>query len=130
MNNFHIEGQDYIPEIYFDATKKELNISGESYHEYTVEFYQPVFEWVANFLKTPKMHISLNFKMSYFNTSSSRRFLELLNMLEEYQHTQNGSVVVNWYYEEDDPDMLETGEEYENDVDLKFNLVPLATAEM
>ena len=62
--------------------------------------------------------------MTYFNTSSSRRFLEVLNLLEEYQDESEGKVTVNWYYEEGDIDMLESGEEYEEDVNIDFNLIP------
>ena len=62
--------------------------------------------------------------MTYFNTSSSRRFLEILNLLEDYQDENGGDVVVNWYYEEGDIDMLESGEEYEEDVSIDFNLIP------
>jgi len=124
MDNFHIKGQDYIPEVYFDAQKHQLHISGESYHEYTVEFYQPVFEWLEQYLKDGGKHITMEFKMSYFNTSTSRRFLEILHLLEEYQLNNNGKVTINWFYEEDDMDMLETGEEYEVEVEIPFNLIP------
>ena len=61
--------------------------------------------------------------MTYFNTSSSRRFLEIFDLLEDYKKSKNGNVTVNWYYEKDDVDMLESGEEYAEDVDLAFNLL-------
>ncbi len=124
MDNFHIEGSTYIPTIDFDAESGVLNIEGESYHEYTIEFFQPVFEWLEKFLSTPERDVTLNFKMTYFNTSSSRRFLEILTMLEDYQFDNNGNVEINWYYEESDIDMEESGEEYSDDVDLPFNLIP------
>jgi hypothetical protein len=62
--------------------------------------------------------------MTYFNTSSSRRFLEIFDLLEEYKKEQGGDVTVNWYYQKEDVDMLESGEEYAEDVDLNFNLIP------
>ena len=45
-------------------------------------------------------------------------------MLEDYQHQKDGNVTINWYYEENDVDMLESGEEYADDVELDFNLIP------
>ncbi|WP_026999628.1 DUF1987 domain-containing protein [Eisenibacter elegans] len=124
MENFQIEGSHYIPEINFNADTGVLEISGESYHEYTLEFFQPVFDWLKNYMEASGRKIVLNFKMTYFNTSSSRRFLEIMTMLEEYHNSKKGEVVINWYYEENDLDMLESGEEYAEDVKVPFNLIP------
>jgi hypothetical protein len=124
MENFYIEGSTYIPKIDFNAETKVLNIEGESYHEYTLEFFQPIFDWLEEFLQEPNQQVVMNFKMTYFNTSSSRRFLEILTMLEDYKNDKDGQVTVNWYYEENDVDMLESGEEYADDVELEFNLIP------
>ncbi len=123
MENFQIEGENYIPTVNFNAESGDLEISGESYHEYTIEFFQPIFEWLNNYLEQEGRTIVFNFRMTYFNTSSSRRFLEIFDLLEDYSKSKNGNVTVNWYYEKDDVDMLESGEEYAEDVDLNFNLL-------
>ncbi|WP_375562340.1 DUF1987 domain-containing protein [Bernardetia sp. OM2101] len=123
MENFQIEGENYIPTVNFNAETGALEISGESYHEYTIEFFQPIFEWLNNYLEQEGRTIVFNFRMTYFNTSSSRRFLEIFDLLEDYSKSKNGNVTVNWYYEKDDVDMLESGEEYAEDVDLGFNLL-------
>jgi hypothetical protein len=124
MENFQIEGENYIPSVNFNAESGVLEISGESYHEYTIEFYQPIFEWLRKYFETPGRKVIFNFKMTYFNTSSSRRFLEIFDLLEDYKKEKNGDVTVNWYYQKEDVDMLESGEEYSEDVDLNFNLIP------
>jgi len=123
MENFQIEGENYIPTVNFNTEIGVLEISGESYHEYTIEFFQPIFEWLNNYLEQEGRTIVFNFRMTYFNTSSSRRFLEIFDLLEDYNKNKNGNVTVNWYYERDDVDMLESGEEYAEDVDLSFNLI-------
>jgi SiaC family regulatory phosphoprotein len=123
MENFLIKGSTYIPTINFDAQNSVLEISGESYHEYTIEFFQPIFEWLNGYLAEPNKSFVFNFKMTYFNTSSSRRFLEIFDLLENYVKNKHGKVEVNWYYKEGDLDMLESGEEYADDVDLKFNFI-------
>lgn len=124
MENFQIEGENYIPTVNFNAEIGVLEISGESYHEYTIEFFQPIFEWLNTYLEQEGRTLVFNFRMTYFNTSSSRRFLEIFDLLEDYSKSKNGNVTVNWYYEKDDVDMLESGEEYAEDVDLSFNLLP------
>jgi hypothetical protein len=39
------------------------------------------------------------------------------------------AIAVNWYYEEDDIDMMETGEDFQDLIDLDFNLVELSEDE-
>ncbi|SFE93964.1 DUF1987 domain-containing protein [Thermoflexibacter ruber] len=123
MDNLFIKGSTYIPTVDFNAQTNILEMSGESYHEYTIEFFQPIFEWLSTYLSQPGRSFVFNFKMTYFNTSSSRRFLEIFDMLENYVKNKGGKAEVNWYYKEGDLDMLESGEEYADDVDLKFNFI-------
>ncbi len=124
MENFTIKGSTYIPTVNFDAATGILEMSGESYHEYTIEFFQPILEWLRKYLEEPNRNITFNFKMTYFNTSSSRRFLEIFDMLEDYKKHKSGTVLVRWHYKEGDVDMLESGEEYAEDVDIPFEFIP------
>ncbi len=130
MENLLIDGSnyvpriDYVPRVTMNVATGILHIEGESYHEYTLEFFEPIFNWLREYMETPERKIELNFKMSYFNTSSSRRFLEIINMLQEYEREKSGRITVNWYYEKNDVDMLDSGEEYAQDVKLEFNLIP------
>ena len=114
---------NYIPHVTFDDENGLLRIEGESYHEYAVEFFQPIFDWLHNFIAYhSKQKLSLEFKMTYFNTSTSRRFLEMFAILETH-HKNGGQVAVKWYYEADDLDMLESGLEYANEVSFDFDIV-------
>jgi hypothetical protein len=45
--------------------------------------------------------------------------MDLLKRIEA--STENASI--NWYYEEDDEDMLEAGEDYDAIIDLPFKLI-------
>jgi hypothetical protein len=123
MENFHVKADNFVPSIDFNAETGVLNISGESYHEYTLEFYQPAFDWLNRFLAVPGRKVQLNFRMTYYNTSTSRRFLEMFDLLEVYEKEQQGSVEVNWYYNASDVDMKESGEEYQEDTDLTVKLI-------
>ncbi|TAE14227.1 MAG: DUF1987 domain-containing protein, partial [Bacteroidetes bacterium] len=42
MENFYIPGSEYIPEVNLNAETGILSFSGESYHEYTLEFFEPM----------------------------------------------------------------------------------------
>jgi hypothetical protein len=59
--------------------------------------------------------------LEYFNTSSSKKLLELLKRLDA--NKQIHSVQVNWHFEEGDEDSVETAEIYEeclNRIDFKY----------
>ena len=123
INDFFIKADKATPKIHFSAKENTLNIEGECYQEHVKEFFYPVFKWLKRYLLEPNKNIAINFKLYYFNTSSSRRFFEILIILENYQKSSKGNVVVNWHYEEDDIDILEIGEEYNEEIDLAFNFI-------
>ncbi len=123
--HFQDKSVNYIPQITADEQKGLLRIEGESYHEYAVEFFQPIFEWLDNFIaRYPKQQLTLEFKMTYFNTSTSRRFLEMFHVLEAH-HKKGGNVNVKWYHEADDLDILENGVEYSQEVSFDMEMIPL-----
>jgi hypothetical protein len=123
MEKFYIEGDEFIPEINFDPKKDVLSIAGESYHEYTGEFFEPIFEWIDNYIKVPARKVQLKFRMDYFNTASSKCFYDIIDVLNIYAKDGGGSLEVFWYYEEEDLDMLESGEDYAEDPTVNIKLV-------
>ena len=62
--------------------------------------------------------------MEYFNTSSSKCILDILRKLEKI-HEAGGNVTVTWFYEEDDEDMQEAGEDYQRIVKVPINIEAL-----
>ncbi|MCU0445404.1 MAG: DUF1987 domain-containing protein [Microscillaceae bacterium] len=125
MENLFIEATNYTPQIDFQGKIGVFNISGDCYHEYTTEFFRPIFEWLKKYTNDAGKKIVVNFKLEYFNTSASRRFQEMIDILEEYQLKKKGQIVINWYYDKNSPDNLEAGEEYAKFAKVKFNLLPL-----
>ncbi|MBT4286108.1 MAG: DUF1987 domain-containing protein [Deltaproteobacteria bacterium] len=125
MNNLVIEPTKYTPNIVFLFDEKVLEISGESYPENTAEFYSPVLKWLIEFLKIKESKtITVNIIIQYFNSSSSKIFMDIFDLLNE-KSREGFDIIVNWNYLEADDNMLEYGEEFQEDVDyLKFNLVP------
>ncbi len=123
MENLIIEPTESTPKIFFDSTNHTLEISGYSYPENTSAFYQPVFTWLEQYLAqldTPQ--VTVNVDIVYFNSGSSKVLLDFFDLLNEEITVKNVNVVVYWYYEEED--MLEFGEEFQEDFrTLTFNFV-------
>lgn len=109
------------PEVIMDYENGLLEIIGESYPENSLGFYKPVYDWLNKCIQD-KIQIKVNFKLNYFNTSSSKCVIDILDSLDKY-YSNSGIVEINWYYEEDDDDMKETGEEFSSDLKAPFQLV-------
>ena len=87
--------------------------------ENSIEFYKPLIEWISNYSENPKENTLVNIQLEYFNTSSSKCLMDLLKRVEQ----SAAEATVLWYYEEDDEDMLEAGEDYDAIIDMPFRLI-------
>jgi hypothetical protein len=123
MENFFIKGSEETPTVTLNADTGIMEISESSYPEYTNEIYNPILEWLEEYTTEPNKKITFNFRLDYFNTSTSFRFQQIINLLNEYYLNKNGQVVVNWFYQDGDIDMQENGEDYAKDAKMPFHLV-------
>jgi hypothetical protein len=124
MEPLFIEGTAKTPTIKFDANQALLEIKGRSIPENSIEFYKPLVDWLDKFATSPAKQTKVNIQLEYFNTSSSKCILDVFKKLETI-HKANNEVVINWYYEEDDEDMLEAGEDYESIIRIPFKMIEI-----
>ena len=104
-----IPPSDYTPHIYFEDAADTLWIKGESYPENAWAFYAPLFDWVRGLI-AEGAPIKVCFLLDYLNTSSTKMFLDLLKLLEDYQ-ASGGSASAVWYYRSGVEVMKEAGED-------------------
>ncbi len=124
LKDLDIQGEKgvfFIPHINFNADTGHCVIEGESYLENTWEFYKQLVDWIKAYAATGQA-IEFDFRLTYFNTSSSKGILELLEALKEYQD-QGGNVTLKWYYPKDDEDILEEAEDFVEDTQLDIELI-------
>lgn len=124
MKTLFIERDQYTPLISFDVNTRLFKIEGESFSDDSDAFYKPIIKWLQGYLKTTRKPITLNFRLTYFNTRSSRAFSEILELLEEYVINKKVKVQVNWYANAKDVDIIEDGENLKDSFDyLLFNIL-------
>ncbi len=123
METIKIQGTEDTPKIMLDAENEIFEISGRSLPEDVSSFYEPVLNWLNEYAENPKNKTVFNFKLTYFNTASSKLLLDILMKLEE-MHEKGQEILIRWHYPEDDEDMAEAGEEYSDIVDVPFEQVP------
>ncbi|MBL4862925.1 MAG: DUF1987 domain-containing protein [Crocinitomicaceae bacterium] len=125
MEKLHIDGSAKTPLIDFDSNTGILSLQGRSIPENSIEFYKPLNDWLEAYAISPKSETKVNIRLEYFNTSSSKCILDFFKRLEMV-NGDNTTVHVNWYFETDDEDMEEAGEDYEAIVGLPFSIIEVA----
>ncbi len=122
MENLILEGSAKTPTVTFNANEGKLELKGRSIPENSVEFYKPLNDWIDSYGASPKAATSVDIKLEYFNTSSSKCILDLFKKLEGI-NGKGTDVSINWYFEEDDEDMEEAGEDYQAIISLPFKII-------
>ncbi len=120
MNNLFFEETRMTPRINFDCGTGIFEISGRSVPENALAFYKPVLDWMEGYIDDPLKFTVLKIYLDYFNTTSAKYFLEIFKKFESLN--KNNEVLIEWYYDEDDEDMLETGEGYGSILRIPFTL--------
>lgn len=122
MENLNLVASPKTPLVNFNSVEGVLELRGRSIPENSIEFYQPLNDWIDAYASNPCTNTLIEVKLEYFNTSSSKCILDLFKKLEKL-NGQNTEVAVNWYYEVEDEDMEEAGEDYQAIVRLPFKMI-------
>lgn len=109
MNILKIEARPKTPYVHFDGESGRMVFRGMSCAENSPEFYRSILTWVENYALRPNPNTILEMQFKYFNTSSAKCLLDVLNRFIRVQQN-GGSLTVHWFYEDDDEQMLEAGE--------------------
>jgi hypothetical protein len=121
MSTIQLEGTVKTPRVAFHDAPLSMEVSGRSIPENSIAFYTPLLDWVDEHLKGGGS-LEVSIRLEYFNTSSSKCLMDLLKRVEQ----SPAEATVLWYYEEEDEDMLEAGEDYDAIIDLPFRLIATA----
>ncbi len=129
MEDYIVEGSRdkfFVPNVNLSGNTKKGAIQGESYLEEPYQFYEDIYKWIANYFEVTKGEFTLDIKLTYFNTASSRALLDLFINLKEM--SDNGAALtVNWFYPDpDDEEMLMEAEDLIEESELEMNLVEYA----
>ncbi|MES2287852.1 MAG: DUF1987 domain-containing protein [Bacteroidota bacterium] len=131
MESLIIEGTEDSPSVKFDVNSGQFVISGKSRPENTSKFFTPLINWITEFYETTpaqkdqpddKSAIVFVFKLDYFNSVSAKYILDIIFALQGFVSKGN-KIAIEWHCAKLDDDMLETGKEFSNMVNLKFDFI-------
>ncbi len=120
MSELNIKSTNTTPEINYNSESGILEFIGKSLPTNSIEFYEPVFNWATNFFNSADVptDFTLEFKVDYYNTSSSKQIAKLFRIIET--SLASSIVTINWFYDEEDIDMLEAGQRFDKLMGVSF----------
>ena len=122
MTPLIIEPKDEItPGVKLDQQKEIFEISGWSHPEDAISFFTPVLDWLNRYAQSPNAETNFHFKFQYYNTASAKQIFRIISLLETV--AEKSKVIINWYYDEEDTDMLSSGDRYSKMSTIPFKMV-------
>lgn len=123
MNALEIPAKEASPFIKFDPNGK-LEIKGKSFDDDVVPLYRLVLQKVKEFEASGKKNLEVNIYLKYFNTASSKCLFDLISALKELHEEKGVNVKMEWNYIEGDESMKEEIEEFHEEIDFDFQILP------
>jgi len=121
MELVNLESTKKTPLVSLDPAGR-VRLGGRSIPEDASKFYDAILAWVLEYCATPKDKTTVDIELEYFNSGSAKYVMQILRELSEVQ-TNGKELIVNWYYEEGDDDILERGEYYASILNLNINFI-------
>lgn len=112
------------PTIYLNSEKNKFEFVGNSMPENSVRFYEPVIDWLKEYLKSPNPETEFTFRMNLINTSSTKIFTDIFKIINVI--AEKSKVKILWYYIYGDEDMQEMGVDFKDFSKASFELVPIS----
>ena len=81
MNQLSLEQTPRTPQIDFNHLNGDLLLYGKSIPENAAKVYEPVLNWVEEYIKEARPITNLRLNLEYFNTSSTIWFTKILKTL-------------------------------------------------
>ncbi|MEO5334578.1 MAG: DUF1987 domain-containing protein [Magnetococcus sp. YQC-5] len=116
MDTMIINETKSSPKITLDAVNGFFEICGVSFPENSSKIYDPVYHWIEQYLKSSdNKKFVLEMRIDYFNSSTSKAFLDIFDLLEEA--AENGwQIVINWHYHTENDMARVYGEQFKMDI--------------
>lgn len=119
LKPIQFEATKETPAVNLDAVTGTFKIEGRSFPLNAKGFYLPILEWLENYAQNPNDATEFVFRLEYFNTPSSKSISDILKKLKSIKDAGH-QVSVQWFYEEDDIDILDLGHVFARTVGMDF----------
>jgi hypothetical protein len=121
MDELRISPTRNTPEVFL-SPDGIIRIKGRSIHENVIDFFEPIDNWISQYIANPSEVTSVDLNLEYFNSASAKVIVHILQKIT-YVTLKNKKFIFNWYYEDGDDDILERGEYFASVLDVRFNFI-------
>ncbi len=104
----HILPTDNTPEFHFNP-RGVIDIRGRGLFGNNKEFSARIMNWIDEYLINPAEITNVSLEFEYLDSFSTTILVSILRKLSQVGQ-QSKKLIIKWYYEEDDEDILERGE--------------------
>ncbi len=112
----------FTPSVKILSDEHRIVISGQSRLEDPTSFYEELIEVLDKNINDFKTSLSIDFFLSYINSSSSKWLFHILKGIQT-KYAGKKLISINWFFDSDDESMLEAGEVFQSLLNIPFNLV-------
>ena len=110
-----LEATSRTPAVNLDNGAERLGITGESYPEDVVGFYAELTSALNAYIESGAKALNAEIKLTYFNSSTARALMELLEQLDEAA-SGGMRVAISWFCDPDDDITREFAEDIAADI--------------
>jgi hypothetical protein len=113
------------PEVILDP-KGIIKITGRLIPENAIEFFNPIDEWINEYFCNPSDITCIEICFEYINSEGIKHLLDFFHKIIHIHLSNNkNKLKIDWYYKDDDEDMLEKGTFFSSVLKVPFNLIKI-----
>lgn len=116
IKNIFEESTEKTPQIDFNYLTGELILDGKSIPENATKIYEPLLNWVTEYVKNSRQTTNLRLNLEYFNTATSIWLAKIVSSLCKIENPEN-ILFIHLYFDIEDFDSMDVD-------DIKDALIP------
>jgi hypothetical protein len=124
MENIYVEKTKKTPLIHISLKENKFLIKGPSFSENIVDIYNPIIEWIDENIPNLENELICELYFTVLNSASHKKIFQILIRLNSYLDAGK-KITVQWFYDEDDEDIMEMGEDLTELINLPFEIKPV-----
>lgn len=106
IQKIFIEGTAKTPQIDFNQHSGELILSGKSIPENAARIYEPILNWVSEYINSPRPTTNLRLSLAYFNSSTSIWIAKIIRALSRIK-IKDYVLIIHLYFDIEDYDEMD-----------------------
>jgi len=118
-----IPSSKITPEVILDP-KGTIKLTGRLIPENPDDFFKTIEEWINEYFCDPAEITHIEISLEYVNSAGSKYLFYLIHKIINIRLQNNiKRFVINWYYRDEDEDILEKGRFFSSNLDVPFNFI-------